>query len=37
MLKINIRWRIWRTFETFHRPSEMNIIGYINEFERLYN
>ena len=25
------------TFETFHRPSDMNIIDYINESERLYN
>ena len=25
------------TFETFYRPSEINIIDYINEFERLYN
>ena len=25
------------TFETFHRPSDMNIIDYINKFEWLYN
>ena len=24
-------------FETFHRPVEMNIVDYLNEFERLYN
>ena len=24
-------------FETFHCPSNMNIIDYINEFEWLYN
>ena len=25
------------TFKTFHLPSHMNIIDYINEFERLNN
>ena len=24
-------------FETFHRPVEMSIVDYLNEFERLYN
>ena len=27
----------YEKFESFQRPTEMNVIGYINEFERLYH
>ena len=24
-------------YNKFHRPAEMSIVGYLNEFEQLYN
>ena len=32
-----IAFRRYEQFETFFRPETMNVVDYINEFERLYN
>ena len=32
-----IAFRRYEQFETFSRPETMNVVDYINEFERLYN
>ena len=35
--KHSLAYMAYDIFETFHCPSNMNIIDYINEFEWLYN
>ena len=40
MLKIQVHWLAFMAydkFENFKRPDDMNIVDYINEFERLNN
>ena len=33
----SLAYMAYDKFESFHRPVEMNIVDYLNEFERLYN